>query len=838
METVLDAVHKDLGLTCHRIGVHAELYKLLIYEEGAFFKPHQDSEKTPGMFGTLVVCLPSRHEGGKVLLTHNKRDAEFATAEHSKFETTFAAWYSDVRHEVEKVTSGYRVVLTYNLVQHSSIPQKAPNRDTRIRVLEALKLWERASADNEPDYPPYIIHKLEHYYSKMGANINMLKGHDSAQVRCLQSACQELGYGVYLGVYEKTVRRDDDCGDEEFERDEEFEYLTELDGTKVDLCPEYDSAYRLVDDYDSADEEADESEHEGYTGNEGAPATFWYRQTVVLLVPPSRKFEFGWTVKSRYRFAPDMLRDLRPKAAEDPAAKKQLYRLCHILLPEPTSSEVWPKNSYGYDWYSSNSSEAKTCFDHILEIALEYEWLDLFGRVPMEQKTSPDGLDALGVFVFYHGAECIKNELMDMIDKAVNLADKYKLLRMITQAFRKNPVDMLDAAEHKTQFDSWYSLAFKNILKTQQRATKDDGAALGEIARTCQTDVHDQILSKLDSASTQTVVAFVLAFTRDNSRLNSPAQMDYLKKVFQKLWNNFQYAQALRTHGATVDALNGQELVEIVDLTKRYSQVSMSDVFSALSDALADVNERYIDDNLCPFVESIMSHKISSLIIEHNPELFDTVAAYIRLVLCAYIRRLVGNEPQAPKNWSLPHRGCRQGCIWCPTVNTFMADGKEKVLRYKIVEHGRKHLDSNFKYSKDAQFDITIDTSSRPYFWVCTKDHKTFKRAYPAWKAHRQEASHRLQKIGGKDMVYLKTYLGEYFDAIVLCRTEDLPDLGSKAIAEREPLSNVDSSSLNAGSNKRKINISDLVDPQDDSASKRARPEKPTPGPAEVIDLT
>ena len=37
--------------------VRADLYKLLLYEPGSFFKPHKDSEKAPGMVATLVVCL-------------------------------------------------------------------------------------------------------------------------------------------------------------------------------------------------------------------------------------------------------------------------------------------------------------------------------------------------------------------------------------------------------------------------------------------------------------------------------------------------------------------------------------------------------------------------------------------------------------------------------------------------------------------------------------------------------------------------------------------------------------------------------------------------------------
>ncbi|PRW33301.1 2og-fe oxygenase superfamily [Chlorella sorokiniana] len=42
--------------------VEAQLYRLLLYDQGSFFVKHRDSEKCPGMFGTLTVCLPSQHE--------------------------------------------------------------------------------------------------------------------------------------------------------------------------------------------------------------------------------------------------------------------------------------------------------------------------------------------------------------------------------------------------------------------------------------------------------------------------------------------------------------------------------------------------------------------------------------------------------------------------------------------------------------------------------------------------------------------------------------------------------------------------------------------------------
>ena len=116
VQNTVTEVYGKLGLSYGRENVKAELYKLLIYEEGAFFKSHQDSEKTNGMFGTLVISLPSKHEGGKVVLRHNDTEDFFDSAKYSPFGTSFAAWYSDVFHEVEKVTSGHRIVLIYNLI--------------------------------------------------------------------------------------------------------------------------------------------------------------------------------------------------------------------------------------------------------------------------------------------------------------------------------------------------------------------------------------------------------------------------------------------------------------------------------------------------------------------------------------------------------------------------------------------------------------------------------------------------------------------------------------------------------------------------------------------------
>jgi hypothetical protein len=58
--------------------IHARLYKLLLYQQGDHFTMHQDSEKEPGMFGTLVVQLPCQggHEGGVLVVRHGGSSIE------------------------------------------------------------------------------------------------------------------------------------------------------------------------------------------------------------------------------------------------------------------------------------------------------------------------------------------------------------------------------------------------------------------------------------------------------------------------------------------------------------------------------------------------------------------------------------------------------------------------------------------------------------------------------------------------------------------------------------------------------------------------------------------
>ena len=97
--------------------VAAELYKLLVYDEGSFFVSHRDTEKSPGMFATLVLALPSISTGGEFVVRHKGREVRLDLRCEEPSEIAYAAFYADCVHEVLPVTAGCRATLVYNLVR-------------------------------------------------------------------------------------------------------------------------------------------------------------------------------------------------------------------------------------------------------------------------------------------------------------------------------------------------------------------------------------------------------------------------------------------------------------------------------------------------------------------------------------------------------------------------------------------------------------------------------------------------------------------------------------------------------------------------------------------------
>ena len=340
LDPALSRIARGLGLAADA-RIQADLHNLLVYAPGQFFVPHQDSEKSDAMIGTLVATLPSVFTGGDLIVQHHGKERVHRGSRH---DIELVAFYADCRHEVRPVKSGYRIVLTYNLMLSGAAdrwPSVAPEHTERLEgaVGEFLRTalpprWPGAAS--EP--PDRLVYLLDHQYTQKGLTWGRLKDADAARVAALREVARRLDCEVALAladVHESWSCTDeydpgfgyrnpydyDDAGDED---DPEFDDGADdgFDGPEPVLTDLIESSVQLrhfVDASGKAEavsaevpeaelcftkpsDELDpfQSEHEGYMGNWGNTVDRWYHRAAVVLWPRSRTFTIRAKASARW----------------------------------------------------------------------------------------------------------------------------------------------------------------------------------------------------------------------------------------------------------------------------------------------------------------------------------------------------------------------------------------------------------------------------------------------------------------------------------------------------------------------------------------------------------
>lgn len=114
----LPEILQEIQETYHRddVMITAKLHKLNIYTVGDFFKGHRDTPRGTDHIGSLVVCLPSKFEGGQLVVKSQERSKTYDWSKVcSEGYIGWAFLYSDCEREVLAVTTGSRLTLVYDV---------------------------------------------------------------------------------------------------------------------------------------------------------------------------------------------------------------------------------------------------------------------------------------------------------------------------------------------------------------------------------------------------------------------------------------------------------------------------------------------------------------------------------------------------------------------------------------------------------------------------------------------------------------------------------------------------------------------------------------------------
>lgn len=726
------------------------------------------------MFGTFTICLPSQHEGGELVLRHNGQTKVFDTSKYSDFDVSCSAWYADVLHEVRPVISGFRVMLTYNLI-YTRPPVEAPrlalelDKDTqKLRTL--VEAWDTGSGDS---VPTKLVYNLEHQYTDASLSLASLKGDDQWKARALIQAVESTGLEVFLADVECTKNEDveDDDGS-----GSELKLRRVVDMSGHQICQDIDiEEDDFVQDGVYDDRYPDSEDYQGYTGNEAAEATYWYRDTALLIIPRRCKISLFTENLSFYHSSVREMIHNYLQAWErnpDPGSKADLDDVCKVCVQRLKANV----RRYGDT-------------DAIMAIA---ECSLILNLVQAFQDTLGCFNDQIPSGTFQILGERLGNRFLEdngwmaSIDSALarftTVAKKNEALGFLLEGLSRTASE-----DNMKVLNDYVSAKRVSMLKQVANVYPEDVETLFQLTLEHYTPALEDQLLRI-AVTHRTNVPFAVKFvfeilksTRTGSSFNRDkvfaACLQMLDSISAKLVlselvtsrpvqrQSYGYLpyNAMPAETESSSTIKGSELAELVGevlYTSHEKAVYMLD--RVRSDTRSNGTLSQIKSLVLPMLQALIP------LLQSRKLHFDSYeGAFQRLFqdcLMRFVEVSAGTEPPlTSSDWSRPSVSCDNypsPCRDCQQLNRFLADPQQKIERFKMAENRRKHLS---RLCGPQQLDMNTDRTNVPYTLVVTKNNKILRTAHDIW---RQKVERVKTELNEFDQVALRELLADKADMI------------------------------------------------------------------------
>ncbi|KAL2211650.1 hypothetical protein CC79DRAFT_1363949 [Sarocladium strictum] len=701
LDLVRAKVRVDLGI---RTNIRAELYKMLIYEKGALFKPHKDTEKTPGMFGTLGVEK---------------------TYDTSSARNTFAAWYGDVTHEVLPVESGYRWVLTYNLAIDSvpELPSASlqANHSNIKRIEDLLQSW--LTTPPATRVPTHFYAALEHKYTEANISLRNLKQSDLLRAQALMKLSWTLPIKVLLAVVEKQVTHAveeefdgrsygheySECGSEDPDMDSDpNDRIT--DGTLGEEMSRSSSLKRMVDmdgnmvlqnvDFNEKNflnrdcfdpENPDDEEESGFTGNEGAWTTLHYNVAALLVVPIDTFHDFLYKT-NRSKVTCDLIHYWAKECAKsdsDSDAHKALAK-CWESEANSTTEE-------------STNPAFPTCVQNSLAAALKHRDFGLLEAVASAHKgrLRTDCLVWLRRYVeeqYLDGAQDLDFfvKMQEGLSKAILAYPSVRDMILGVLAFSNSSSQCTSSLNQAIQ--TWKSSVTRQFGSQWPRLTLEPNSAdtilliigtLDDPVEWVEQDLLPCVKAHVDLVSFwHNLLEALSQKATDHSGPCDTYRQLYraIVRPFLEHWDI--YAMFEVEGGVVASGMTPKDLISFITTVLRMAEdgdgtkeVLWEDI---LESCLCDVNQ--IVQSWVPFISSLTRALPKTDAVLTDPRYCNFHDHVLRQYLNEYVR----DKPDQTKNYAREPVNC--ACIDCKVLNKFLVDSQQKAQAFAAAEKRRRHM--------------------------------------------------------------------------------------------------------------------------------------------------
>ena len=328
------------------------------------------------MFATLVIALPAEHRGGDVVVQLRDKKQTLKTQGLCDFGFSYLAWYADVDHSVSKVESGYRVVLTYNLIRHASDSNRTASvlDDHKQNLDNVLSYWSGNERDFDFDCRK-LVYVLEDDYPDTNICLDQLTGKDKPRMRNLLDACQNQGFCLFFAHAEcsqsGTIEEEEDdynWGDptsgadfHEFidKLEPEWRLMTIFrhDGKAIaeDVRLEEEE---LLEIPDFTEVEPDDEEMDGCNG------MHFYRKTCAVVLRRTRRFHLlSAAEKINAKDYVDMLLNEMEDERLSTSSREELEKFCEMVIARSKPQDA--RTGYFNDIYNFSPPEKDSDLEDI-----------------------------------------------------------------------------------------------------------------------------------------------------------------------------------------------------------------------------------------------------------------------------------------------------------------------------------------------------------------------------------------------------------------------------------------------------------------------------------------
>lgn len=689
--------------------IEAQLYKLLIYDTGSFFVSHRDTEKAPGMFGTLVVVLPSDYSGGELIIRHRGEEVRVDLHRDEPSEAAFAAFYADCRHEVLPIASGYRLALIYNLIRVGAgpLPQAPDYGSQQADLVRLLAEWDRSGVA-----PDKLVYPLEHAYTEAEIGFSALKGKDAAAAQVLipAAAAQCDLYLALLSVSESGWADYTGGGNWRHPGMVIGEVTNSAwtlhdwrlpDGGQTDMAELPFSAEELAPAEALADLEQAEIEFSEATGNEGASFERFYQRAAFVLWPVARRgavLAAGGLGVSLPALSDLVRRWEAGGASEGDNAWQEAQRLASAIRAQ------WPQASW-YQNQASSGGQAAQLLEDLLRLG------DVAGAAEFAAGRVAGGA---------YGVE--DNPALVALCRRLPPAQAAGLLGQIIAAHAaRRPgacANLLArcAAEGDPAFIAALQAPASDLLQAlpddrpASPATPYDYAHRTEPLTPTQLAELILVLGVIDASLAEQAVARCLALPTiyDMDRLLVPTALLLAKE---------QHAPA--AGGAAAG-------VSMVPPAAGVAPVSPAAEAPAAASPAGEGGEEGADQ----------PRTLSS---PGGNRPFNALRV-LREAALAHLEARIALPLEPPPDWARTGAiACT--CAHCRALSRFLAAPDEPVWQFKANEPDRQHVTHSIQRAQ-CDLDLATNKRGRPYTLVCTKNQASYQRRV---RQREQDIGHREQ---------------------------------------------------------------------------------------------